>query len=240
METITQFRMPDGSVMRLMDWVDKPVFSILELLSGFQDTERACFTYVVGETVATTSNGTNPRTATSADTNMQAPGGNVSTEEILVYAIKPEYFELQNDAQTPTDMSTAAVRAGGQPMPRASVLQQLANELVMKLMISQKSYTDAGIGFSNTGFGPMVNMNLGAAIAGTRTLATAGLPSQEAVRAYAMPHHVGGTEKYRLVLERPRDGAFDFLSEAAVPAALTGVVYRIRFYLDGLRKRPTA
>lgn len=242
METITQFRMPDGSVMRLVDWVDKPVFSLVELLSGFNDEKIDLFTYNVSDDVPATDNATVRRTATEADTNVSVGGANASTEEILVYSIKPEFFELQCAPGTPTDLTTAGVRAGGQPMPRASVLSQLSDALIMRLKISQKAYTDAGLGYYNTGFGPTSFNNIfnAAAAASPRSYATAGMPSQEAVRSFVVPHHIGGTEKYQLSLVKPRDGALIFLNEDATPDPLTAVVYRVRVYFDGMRKRPTS
>jgi len=159
METITEFRMPDGSVMRLVDWVDKPVFSVVELFNGFTDAKIDAFTYNVSDEVPATGNITTMRVASEADTNVNVGGANASTEEILVYAIKPEFFELQLAAQS-TDATTAAVRSGGQPQPRTSVLAILNDALIMRLKITQKSYTDAGIGYYNPGFGAMSTGNL--------------------------------------------------------------------------------
>lgn len=242
METITQFRLPDGEVVRLVDWVDKPVYSTLELLTGFSDQRIDAFTYNQGEPVPATGNATVRRTSTLVDTNVDVGGAAASTEELLVYAIKPEFCELQNSPDTPTDMSTAAIRSRGQPMPRGNILQTLNCALVLRFIISQKVYAEAGLGYFNTGFGPMVNSMLvpvTAAAAG-QSYATAGLPSQEAVRTFAVPHHVGGTEKYRLELQNPSGQTINLRTEAATPGDVTGLVYRIRFYLDGMRKRPTA
>ena len=241
METITEFRMPDGSVMRLVDWVDKPVFSVVELFNGFTDAKIDAFTYNVSDEVPATGNITTMRVASEADTNVNVGGSNASTEEILVYAIKPEFFELQLAAQS-TDATTAAVRSGGQPQPRTSVLAILNDALIMRLKITQKSYTDAGIGYYNPGFGAMStgNLNFGPAALLPRSYANSGLPSQEAVRSFVVPHHIGGTEKYHVALHKFRDGAVTFFDEAAAPAALTAVLMRCRIYLDGMIKRPTA
>lgn len=243
METITQFRLPNGEVMRLVDWVDKPLFSTLELLTGFGDRRIDCFTYNVGEPVPATANATVRRISTERDTNVDVGGAQASTEELLIYAIKPEYFELQNAGGTPTDMTTAAARLVGQPMPRTNVLAQLHMTFKLRLIISQKAYADAGLGWFNSGFGPY---GAGAAVPGTaaasgRTYATAGLPSQEAVRTFAVPHHIGGTEKYRLELINPAADTVNFQDETtAAPVTIAQSVMRMRFYLDGMKKRPTA
>jgi len=243
METITQFRLPNGSVTRLVDWVDKPIYSTLEILTGATDRKISAFTYNVGEPVPATANAGTRRTSTEIDTNVDVGGAAASTEEILVYAIKPEYFELQLAAATPTDMTTASAAIGGQPAPRSSVLSELHLRLKMKLLISQKAYVDAGLGYFNTGFGSMTNAMLkqsAATDANVRSYATAGLPSQEAVRTFAVPHHVGGTEKYQVVLINPAGTPLVFNDEQLTPTGIARCVYRIRIYLDGMRKRPTA
>ncbi len=242
METITQFRLPNGEIVRLVDWVDKPMFSTGELLTGFSDRRIDLFTYGVGGTVPATNNATVRRTSTENDTNVDIAGSAASTEELLVYAIKPEYMELQLAAGTPTDMTSAAFRLGGQPQPRTNILAQLAATMKLKLFISQKAYTDAGLGWFNTGFGAQSQGSLVAAVpaAGVRTYATAGWPSQDAVRTFAVPHHVGGTEKYQVSLANPAGAVITFNDEQATPSALARLVYRIRVYMDGMRKRPTA
>lgn len=243
METITQFRLPNGEVMRLVDWVDKPLFSTVELLTGFSDQRVDCFTYNVGEPVPATANATVRRTSTEQDTNVDVGGAQSSTEELLIYAIKPEYFELQNNPNSATDMTTQAFRLVGQPLPRANILAGLQAVLKLRLMISQKAYADAGLGWFNTGFGVHTanSVNYGTAGATARSYGTAGLPSQEAVRTFAVPHHIGGTEKFRVELLNPAGTTFNFSDETlAAPATVSGLVYRIRVYLDGMRKRPTA
>lgn len=242
METITQFRLPNGEVMRLVDWVDKPLYSTVELLSQFTDNRIDCFTYNVGEPVPASGNAGTRRISTVLDTNVDVGGAAASTEELLVYAVKPEYFELENASGTPTDMTTAAIRNIGQPSPQAVNLWVLHLSLRMRLIISQKAYAEAGLGYFNTGFGPYPSTMLQAVSAAAlgRSYATSGIPSQEAVRTFAVPHHIGGTEKYRLTLENPSGATISFVTETSGAEVGTTLVYRIRFYLDGMRKRPTA
>lgn len=241
METITQFRLPDGKVIRLVDWVDKPLFSTLELLTGFSDNRIDAFTYNQGEPVPATSNAGTRRTSDQKDTNVDVGGAAASTEELLIYAIKPEYFEFQNDSESTDDMSTAAVRALGQPLPRTNILGILHSVFELRLLISQKVYAEAGLGYFNTGFGPTGFMAREVTATTTgRSYGTSGWPSQDAVRTFAVPHHIGGTEKYRLELRNPQGATVNLTDEQATPGTTNGLVYRIRFYLDGMRKRPTA
>jgi len=246
METITQFRLPNGEVMRLVDWVDKPLFSTVDLLTGFTDPTISAFTYNVGEPVPASNTAGVRRISTELDTNVDVGGAQSSTEELLIYAIKPEYFELSNDptnATTQVDMTTSQPRLVGQPVPRANILSLLHMSLKLRLIISQKAYADAGLGWFNTGFGVMPHgfVEPGTAGATPRSYATAGLPSQEAVRTFAVPHHIGGTEKFRVDLVNPPQDTITFDNETLEgPVAVTALVYRVRIYLDGMRKRPTA
>lgn len=244
METITQFRLPDGTVVTLEDWVDRPVFSVVELLTGFNDGEIDFFTYNQGEDVPASGNATVRRTGTEADTNISVAGGNVSTEELLVYALKPEMFALQTAAQTPTDLTTAAITVPGQPMMRISVLKQMHMTLMLRLKISQKAYAEAGFGYFPTGFdanGQGVVQGATLSDANRQTYASQGWPSQDAVRSFAVPYHIGGTEKYRAELRNYPGDTITFVDEnAATNAGTLRLVVRIRLYLDGMRKRPTA
>src|SRR5262249_39025099 len=91
LNTITQVKLPDGKVIDLVDWSDMPIFSSLDLQTGFTAQEMSLFQYTVGTSVP--GYGTAAvvqRVATERDTNVQAPGTMASTEEMLVYAIKPE------------------------------------------------------------------------------------------------------------------------------------------------------
>lgn len=240
MDTIVNVRLPDGTELTLGDWVDKPVFSTIDFLTGFQDPVLEAFGYNVGDPVPATSNATVRRTSSERDTNIAAAGGNVSTEELLVYALKPEFFELQNSAQATTDMTTATTRLPGQPVPRPTTLGPFAVWMNLRLKISEKVYADAGVQYYNAGFGIFGMGSLiptNAAVTG-RTYANQGWPGQDAVRSFAVPHHIGGTEKYT-VEWRNWDQRVIVLADEA-QAAITGGVMQIRTYLDGMRKRPTA
>ena len=61
---ITQVRLPDGRNVAIVDWTDKPLFSTIDLLSGYTDQEIECFTYQVSDNVSSSSNITTRRVAT--------------------------------------------------------------------------------------------------------------------------------------------------------------------------------
>lgn len=239
-DSIAQWRMPDGSTIRLEDWVDKPVWSCADLESGFSDRQITLFTYTVGEEVASTANLTTRRTSTERDTNVQVGGSNASTEEILVFAIRVEhYFFALTTLHDATSYSVAGVP--GAPIPILPVFSLLNETLTLRLMVSQKAYAEEGLGYFNTGFGPY---GLGSVFPSdveiTRTYGNAGLPSDEAVRYYRMPHHIGGTEKYRVELKNYRGTTVNILSDSGDATGLTSSLIRTYVHLEGARKRPTA
>jgi hypothetical protein len=244
LNTITTIRLPDGSQVAFVDWSDKPVFSTVELCHGFTQEEIDVFGYTLGDPVPAAppaALAAIQRSSTDRDTNLAAPASMASTEERMIYAIKPEVFYLQTDAPAggQVDMETAtAVNQTGQPLPGPVFLAQLNRSLLLTLEISRKVFARAGFGFFNAGFGVH---GFGAVADATRSYAVNGLPSQEAVRTYVVPQYMGGTEKFRLYLSNPTGQPCDFGNgEAAGDDVNTNAVARIHIYLEGLYKRPVS
>lgn len=239
---ITTVRLPDGTEVAFVDWSDTPLYSTADLLAGFTDAEIDLFQYVPGEPVPVTQNFTTGRTSTVRDTNVATPGSMASTEELLVYAIRPEVIE-----GTVAEGSAAEISFSlpNQPRPSGKRLAILQAFLTMRLEVSQKIQHRAPFGYYNTGFGSFSPSVYGGAVAvaGVPGLsaATQGFPGQEAVRSLVIPVHIGGQEKYRVVLENQQEAAVPSgLSEANPAADVTTIVHQVRVILDGLYKRPTA
>ena len=247
---ITQMRLPSGKTIALVDWTDRPLWSTIEVLHGSTFQEMNFFQYTVGDgvpafaPVASTS-----RTANESDTNLAAPGTMASTEEFLVYAIRPEVYRRQvSSAQTPDFSSPAAFAAGSnEPMATMLMLAVLNHRTTLSLEISDKVYASAGFGYFNAGFGPFGGDSVpGGALTG-HVAGVNGLPSQEAVRAFTIPQHIGGQEKFRVFLQYLDDGTGNGIelgqegaSEDGAPGTEATRFARIRVYLDGLYKRPVS
>lgn len=249
LNTITQVKLLNGQVIDLVDWTDRPLYSTVDLQSGFTTQEVSLFQYVEGDAVPGAGTAaTTLRTATLNDTNISVPGSMASTEEMLVYAIKPEvYFYAtgtDNDFTTRT-YTTATTTAGAfaLPMPSGTGLEILNQQLLLQLKISQKVYKEASFGYFNKGFGVSgFNATGNSPVAPSNN----GLPSQEAVRSFVIPDHIGSQEKFRVMLVNTsgieagavvfgttQDANGDIVTDADVMAS-------IRINLDGLYKRPTA
>lgn len=237
---IATIRLPDGREVAFVDWQDQPIYSTADLLSGWSDTEVPLFTYVIGDPVSATTNITTRRTASKRDTNVATPGSAAGTEEMLVYSVRPEVLEVQL-ADGSTNATTGEPRTTGQPTVRANRLATLAYYCTLRLIVSQKIMHEAPFGYYNPGFGAVSFGGYGgAALPAQRTIGSQGLPSNEAVRSYAIPIHVGGTEKYRLLLTNPTSATISWDNEDSVPTAVDEDLLSLRVLLDGLYKRPVA
>lgn len=239
---ITTLRLPDGTEVAFVDWSDTPLYSTADLLSGFTDAEIDLFQYTPGEPVPTTSNFLAGRTSTVRDTNIATPGSMATTEEMLVYAIRPEVTEVTITAQ---DANQVSLPAPNQPRPTGKRLAILQALLTMRLEVSQKIQHRAPFGYYNTGFGTFAPSLYGGAVpvAGVPGLsaATQGLPSQDAVRSLVIPVHIGGQEKYRVVIENQQESPVPSgLNEANPAVADDNIAHQVRVLLDGLYKRPVA
>lgn len=252
---ITMLRLPDGTEVAFVDWSDKPLYSSADFLANFTDQEIDFFTYTDGDPVPKTSNIGVARQSTTRDTNMATPGSNASTEEMLVYAVRPEIFEYCLDTPqegSSYDASTAHVKFVNQPMPSRRRLAVLGESLMLILEITQKWALQAGFAYFNSGMGPMSYGSLQAnaafvfaapGAAGLRDAATHGLPAQSAVRSLTVPVHIGGQEKWRLSLQNfrgtaVRNGILDIEGDDPATQSDPDVMHTVRVNLDGLYKRP--
>lgn len=248
LNTIAQIRLPNGEIIDMVDWTDLPLYSACDLMTGFTGQDVSLFQYTEGDPVPGLGTGAPavvPRTATTRDTNASAPGSMATTEEMLVYAIKPEVYLRATTILN--DFRTGAVVGGnalpGMPMPTLSALAVLQARLMVELDISEKTYAKASFGYFNTGFGPFGAGNTAPTSAAlvSRNLGTNGQPSQSAVRSFVVPHHIGSQEKFRVNLLNPGGNVVNFgQDEATPPADNVNIMATIIINLDGLYKRPVS
>jgi hypothetical protein len=171
-----------------------------------------------------------------------------STEEFLIWSIRPEVFRLRLDAEASPpngDFNDNGDPIGDDspaPTPTIKMLDVLALRCLLELEISQKFYSKASFGYYNWGAGAF-----GAQSCLTQvSTAKQGLPSQEAVRRFGIPAHMGGQEKFKLTLKNPAGIGLEIgnLEGACeldkLDAADTFRYARIIAHFDGLYKRPTS
>lgn len=238
---ITQIRLPNGRVIALVDWSDMPLFSTVDLLNGFTDQTIQAFNYIVSDQVSSSQNVNIRRTATDKDTNISSPGTLAATEEMLVYNIKVEpyqYIVAAGDASTVGEASSIATTGG--PIMEGALLSFLQSRLLLQLEVSQKLYANAGLGYFNQGFGAFTTAVAGPAAAVTRSLSNQGVPTADAPRSFTIPVHIGGQENYRLNLVNSLGSAVPFIDFDGAAAAEGTSLVSLRFYLEGLYKRPVS
>ncbi len=249
---ITKIRLPDGREVAFVDWTDRPLFSTIEVLHGAAVQRMDFFQYIVGDNVPAYAPVavTAQRTANDLDTNLATPGSLASTEEFMVYAMKPEVFRRQvSNADLPDFASPAAlVNESNEPAATPLMYSVLNHRTTLNLEISQKVYASAGFGYFNSGFGPVGASSIDDTSTRGDPIGNNGLQTQEAVRSYVIPMHIGGQEKFRVFMKYVDDGTGNGLEigqempragEAARVPDTTRYV-RIRIYMDGLYKRPTS
>jgi hypothetical protein len=246
---IVTMRLADGRTVEFADWSDKPLYSSINVLHGTTQQEMAFYQYVQGDPVPSFAPPTftvNARTANERDTNMAVPGAMSSEEEFLVFAIRPEVFaqHIENepanfaDFQNPAPLASGGSILGGDVTPPTGMLAVLALRTILFMEISEKRFPQAGFGYFNFGAGAMATG--GDATAGLSS-GMQGLPSQEAVRTLVIPSHIGGTEKFRVVLFNADGVGLEMgYNMQGDDDPDENRFANIRIYLDGLYRRGTA
>jgi len=225
---ITKVRLADGREVGIIDWTWRPQYSTVDTLSGWTDDELRAFQYSEGDPIARSSNMTIVENATLKHTNIASPAEMDATEEMLVYAICTEvYFLFEDNNNSVIDDSQA-----GQPIPLPNNIARLMERCIVELEISEKAYQQASLGWFPPGFGPMT-----AGSSDTRQYGQHSVASREAVDMFPVPTHIGGTEKFAVILHNPNGTAITYRTEAGAEDA--DAVHRLRFNLMGLHKRPT-
>ncbi len=242
---IVTMRLADGQTVEFADWSDKPLYSSIQILHGAVQQEMTFFGYVNGDPVpafAPPSFAVTPRSANDRDTNMATPAGLSSEEEYLVFAIRPEVFKERNatanqdtdvaDFQSPADICGEGALSSILPSP--GMLGVLGLRCILYLEISEKRFPQAGFTYFNTGFGVQSVTSTNASVA------TQGWPSQDAVRSLVIPSHIGGTEKFKVVLQNTDGVALEVGYDQDAATCDPNSIADIRIYLDGLYRRGTA
>lgn len=239
---ITKMRLPDGTEVAFVDWQDQPIWSTAYMGTSFTDDEVNFFTYAPGDVISATSNCTAAFQSTWRDTNVSLAGAFAETEEMLVYAIKPEVSIYDTTNLALDTLTPILANFPGYPNANLTQLKLLSDLLILRLWVSQKVMIEGPFGYFNAGFGPAGQSSRFTATTTTlKTNGTQGMPTQEAVRSLAMPVYIGGTEKWRVTASNFTGGAVAFgLTEADTPAEDASLVARVRIILDGIYKRPVS
>jgi hypothetical protein len=227
---IKKVRLPDGSDVVIDEWLHWPQFSTVEFAAASNVSLRA-FTYVQGQRVpqqGAVAGGA--RTSTSTDTNQVARARMNHDEAFLAYSITYEHWGLTADeiATTPTATTVAPV-----PVLSPMNLRRLQRDLVISLFVGagiNKPQFRAPFSWIGQGPGaPAYTSGDGVAAGTAFSYGTAGCPSPKDQRTWQLPVFI---QSDRVM----------YLQLASFPGAIADLTQdvRLRFYLDGLKRRPVA
>ncbi len=238
---IMTIRLENGEEISFVDWTDQPLFSTIEILDGANVQQMSFFQYVAGDQVPAFApvQVVNQRTANENDTNLSNPGSMSSTEEMLIWAMRPEIYRFNvADEDAPDFAAPVALTPDTGPQPTVNMLAAMNARLKLSLEISQKVYGEAGLAYFNWGAG-LYSMQTSVANGAS------GVPAQNAVRSQAIPMHMGGEEKFSAYFTYIDDGTghgveVGLLSDGEEGDTDPSRFARVRLYLDGLHKRPVS
>jgi hypothetical protein len=224
---IRDIRLWDGSQLKLDEWVHFPSFSTMEIAAASSPDLRV-FNYVTGNTV--TSNLAVKRAATDADTNWTTKSRTNFDEAFVVYGVTYEIFGL-------TDATERTVGQGS-PAPAPMVTRQnvmrLQRDCTLELFYGagqskpqlRQTFSripqSVGAVAHGTSFGVVVNTAV------VRDIGTGGAVSPKNQWLLALP----------IFMESDRNFYLRFKSYRAIADLDQDI--RLRFYLDGMKRRPVA
>ena len=227
---IKKVHLPDGSEVVIDEWLHWPQFSTIEFAAGVALNLRA-FTYVTGQRVpqqGAVAGG--PRTATEVDTNQVARTRMNHDEAYLAYSITYEHFALSNAyLDDPTNIIVGAPA----PVLLSQNLRRLQRDVVVEFIVGagiDKPQFRAPMSWIGQGPGAPAATSGDAIAAGLNlSYGTAGQPSPTDQRKWNLPIYV---QSDRVL----------YLSMSSYPGAIADLTQdvRIRWYLDGLKRRPVA
>lgn len=227
---IKKVHLPDGSDVVIDEWLHWPTFSTIEFAAGVALNLRA-FTYVQGQNVP--QQGAipgGPRTATETDTNQVSRTRMNHDEAYLVYAITYEHFALTN---AEIELQPANILQAPAPVLLSQNLRRLQRDCVVELLVGagirkpQLRAPFAWIGQSAGApaytSGDQVNANT------AFSYGTGGQICAKNQRSLQLPIFIQ-SDRVMFLTMRSEYGAIADLTQAV----------RLRWYLDGLKRRPVA
>lgn len=224
----------------LEEWVHWPLYSAVEAQAGVAVDLRA-FSYVVGQNVPQAGAiSTGARASTRSDTNQVARKRMNHDEAFLCFCLTYEHWALEgSDNQDSFFNNPPLDNAAVAPILRGTNLRIMQQDLVLQLFVGANvskpmasapfSYYGQGIGAVAFGSGDALAIANGAATALNLNYGTGGAVSPENQRRWNLPVEIAPDRVMEVRLRSPN-------------GALLGVDqdWRMKLYMDGLKRRPVA
>ena len=231
MSSLNKVVLADGRSVSIAEWYHQPVYSTLEFNSA-DSVNLDCFNYTPGQNV---SHGATlaARTATEQDTNMVKKKAMNQDEALIVMAITYEAFALDTENDNSGNVVAPA------PMLSGTDLRRLQYEGVFELYVGLQKKPQYDIPFA--WLCQSIGTKTFAAPVGTTTVridyGTGGDLSAENQELLVLPIYIGGFGQHAKVGNSMYfRGRFFNAKGGAFTRLRQGV--RLKFYLDGLKKRP--
>lgn len=234
---INKVQLPDGTEVVIDEWLHYPLFSTIQIgsVGGNGDsTNLRAFSYVQGMRVPSTTNVTpgGNRLADARDTNMVKRGGLNYDEAFILYAITYEAFALTESTTATVEPPASQINAPA-PVLTAENVKRLQRDLLIELIVgAQQQKPQLRAPFSFIGQS-----------AGTKSFASTG--SVGAGVAFSQGTGGGIDARNQRRLELPiyiESQQVAFLKVSSPIGTIAGLdqQVRLRWYWDGLKRRPVA
>ncbi len=236
MSSLNTLRLPDGTQLSISEWLHYPIFSTIEIAQG-DGINLAAFSYVQSQPVSSTAT-IAQRNATPADTNLIRRKAMNQDEALVVYSIVHEPIGLT----TVADPNSAQRVLAGAPMMFGTDLRVLQQDCTVELIVGagiKKPQVSGPYSYfpQSVGAPAYQSGDPGAAANLFTNYGTAGSITPRNQRMLNIPVYIGGTGQNA----QPGNSRFfqlKFKAPGGPPALTANSQYRIRWYLDGLKKRP--
>lgn len=220
-----RIKLPNGEVVQFDEWLHWPVYSTIEFASTAGVNLRA-FTYVEGQRVPST--GLAARLADASDTNQVAKGRMNWDESYRVFSMTYEVFGLSNDEITAASPDILVAQSA---MYSGTNLRRLQRDLIIELLVGadiEKPQVKAPFSYFQQGIGPWVSAS-GDTVDTNDAISqgTGGTPRWCSQRLYPFPIKIGNDRVMYLKVHAPT-GVIQGLNQDT----------RLRWYMDGVKRRP--
>jgi hypothetical protein len=231
---INKVQLPDGTEVVIDEWLHYPLFSTIQIGSsgGVGDsTNLRAFSYVQGMRVPSTTNVTgSTRLADARDTNMVKRGGLNYDEAFILYAVTYEAFALTASV---TGVPDAEVLNAPAPVLTAENLKRLQRDLLIEIIVgAQQQKPQLRSPFSFIGQS-----------AGTKSYASTGLVGTDVGFSQGTGGGIDARNQRRLELPIYIESQqVSFMKVSSPIGTIVGLdqQVRLRWYWDGLKRRPVA
>lgn len=234
--SIREIRLPDGTNLKIDEWVHWPLFSTIEF-AAFSKLNLKAFSYTVGQQVPT--EGLPKRAADEADTNQVVRGRTNHDESLVVYSMTYELFGLSNASVNPSASAVAPLAATAPQFSRHNLLALQRSMLVELFVGANINKPQLRVPFSR------LSQSIGPVIHGTTLATQVGTPTF-AVTLGGTDLATGGrlTANNQWRLEIPiyieADRVFNVRCSTPERLADMNQDMRLRLWLDGMKRRPVA